>query len=308
MCSPFAFLPSELILSVFALAATHRPTACALSLVSTWVHTHVEPVLYHTVSLPSTKSLTAFLATLSAKPDKFAKERVKHLSIMALGPIDSIEEVLSRCAGVTSLACGFSVPSYVHCARGVSAVDSDYASHYKLAVSPTEQHLLGRLTCRDGLDMSIISPTVTHLRIQITSETTPESLTHLLDLQNLTNLAIIYRNDLVGGAQHIRALLDPVLGMGRLKVLLLQVAGTGNEKHLQQIDDWNTTVVTNADTSSLLNPARVPDWRIVAERAPRIPLRQWQDGNVWDNAEGTVLEREKRGGFVVPRATLGTRT
>ncbi|KAH7916505.1 hypothetical protein BJ138DRAFT_1139222 [Hygrophoropsis aurantiaca] len=294
MPSHFALLPSELILSIFGFAATDRPTACALSLVSTWVHAHVEPILYHTVTLSSTKSLTAFLTTISAKPDNFALQRVKHLGIMALGPIESIEEALSRCTGVTSLACGFSVPSYVHCARGVPIPD---ASPYKLAVSPTEQHLLGRLTCRDGIDMSIISPAVTRLRIQITSETTSQSLSHLLELHKLTHLAVIYRNDIIGGLSHVREMLYPILEKGQLKVLLLQVAGAGNEKHLKQIEEWNAT----ATISNFSNSTKIHDWRIVAEKAPRSPLQQWRNGDLWDCAERIVRSRIRNRGHPLLR-------
>ncbi|KAF8556356.1 hypothetical protein OG21DRAFT_1506623 [Imleria badia] len=103
MSSPFTALPIELVLYVISVAALHQPTALALSLVSSWVRSHVEPALYHTVRLRSARSLTTCITTLNSKPHGFAHRRVKRLCITALGPISSIQTVLSECTGVASL-------------------------------------------------------------------------------------------------------------------------------------------------------------------------------------------------------------
>ncbi|KAF9241630.1 hypothetical protein BU15DRAFT_73360 [Melanogaster broomeanus] len=227
MSSPFAALPSELILSVISCAAEHHPTALALSLVSSWVHKHVEPALYHTVRLRSSRTLASFIYSLDNKPHTFAAAAVKKLCITALGPISSIENVLSRCTGVNSLACGFSVPSYVHCPRSVPGSSLDVPEHNALRhlpITPKEQHMLA-LACRDGLDMTVISPAVSHLRIQLTSSITPESIARLSDLRQLTHLAV--------------DMLRPVIEEGRLRVLVLQVAGAGpaGDVHLEEITE-----------------------------------------------------------------------
>src|SRR6267154_211784 len=172
MTPPFATLPPELLLLVFSLASSHRPTAVALSLVSHCVRNHVEANLYHTVSLTSSRSLVAFIATLNSEPPAFAQNLVKKLSITALGPISNIEEVLKMCTGVTSLVCGFHVPSYVHCARGLNdPIVPLETTTFHLPIAPHEQHIIS-LTCQNDLHMSIISPLVTHLRIQLTPATT----------------------------------------------------------------------------------------------------------------------------------------
>ncbi|KAF8134640.1 hypothetical protein EV363DRAFT_1563074, partial [Boletus edulis] len=163
MSSPFAALPTELILSIVSLAAVHQPTALALSLVSSWVCTHVEGAPYHTVRLRSVRSLASFISTLNSKPPRIH------------APISSIQTVLSKCTGVTSLVSSFSVPSYIHCARDQPR--RLYKSGKKLH---REQHLLA-LACRDGLDMAMLSRAVSRLRIQLTSAVTSESMTRLAD-------------------------------------------------------------------------------------------------------------------------------
>ncbi|KAG2342949.1 hypothetical protein BDR05DRAFT_333180 [Suillus weaverae] len=268
MASPFAALPPELLLLVFSLASSHRPTAVALSLVSHWVCNHVESNLYHTVSLSSSHSLVAFIASLNSKPHVLAHNLVKRLSITALGPISNIDEVLKRCTGVTSLVCGFSVPSYVHCARRLKQpIAPPATTTFRLPIAPREQLLIA-LACRDGIDMSIISPLVTHLRIQLTPATTFENVARLRELRYLTHLAITYRHGLHGNANSIKAMIKPVLEEGRLKVLVIYVTGARSEAHREEIEEWRT--------DSTLE---------VIDSTPTIAvLPQWEQGDdIWDD-------------------------
>ncbi|KAG1751598.1 uncharacterized protein EDB91DRAFT_614817 [Suillus paluster] len=281
MGSPFVTLPPELLLLVFSLASSHRPTAVALSLVSHWVHDHVERNLYHTVSLSSSRSLVAFIATLNSKPDAFAQNLVQRLSVTALGPISSIDEVLKKCTGVRSLVCGFSVPLYVHCARGLKQpVAPLETTTFRLPIAPHEQHLI-TLACRDGLDMSIVSPLVTHLSMQLTPATTFESVARLRELPYLTHLAIMYRHGLYGSASSVKEMLEPVLEEGRLGILVIHVTGAGGEAHRKEIEEWRTDSILGTTMQKCLGHR--PPTRIIAKRATTAVLSQWEQGDdIWD--------------------------
>ncbi|KAF8844398.1 hypothetical protein BDN67DRAFT_881197, partial [Paxillus ammoniavirescens] len=262
--SPFATLPLELILLVISFATGHYPTVRALSLVSSWVHKHVEPALYHTVRLRSSRALASFISALHNKPHTFAAQTVKKLCITALGPISSIETVLSRCTGVTSLACGFSAPSYVHCARGVLPY---------LPITPKEQHLLP-FACRDGLDMTIISPSVTHLRIQLTPSMTSKSVARLSELRQLTHLAVLYKHGQFGlGA--IKGMLRPVIQGEKLRVLVLQIVGT-RDYYSEEIRKWNESKEVRRKAQRTVEGQTRPGLIITVERAPRSILSQWE--------------------------------
>lgn len=286
MSSPFAALPPELLLFVFSLASHHRPTAVALSLVSHWVHNHVEPNLYHTVSLASSRSLIAFLLALKSKPRTFAQNVVKRLSVTALGPINRIEDVLEMCTGVTSLVCGFSIPSYIHCAQSKTALVATATATCRLPIAPHEQHLIA-LACRDGLDISFISPLVTHLRIQLTPATTSDSVGRLRELPNLTHLAIMYRHGLFRSAKSVKEMLGPVLEEGKLRVLVIHVTGgVGSEAHQKEVEEWRVHAALNMKTICTTTHKHLghnPPTRIIAKRATNAVLPQWEQGNdIWD--------------------------
>jgi hypothetical protein len=292
----FATLLPELQLLIFSLASSHRPTAVALSLVSHWVRNHVERNLYHTVSLSSGRSLVAFIATLNSKPHVFAHNLVKRLSITALGPITSIHEVLKKCTGITSLICGFSVPSYVHatCAQSSKQpIALPETTTFRLPIAPREQLLIA-LACRDGIDMSIISPLVTHLRIQLTSATTFESVARLRELSYLTHLAITYRHGLHGHANSIKEMIKPVVEQGRLKILIIHVTGAGSEAHRKEIEEWRTDstleVIDSTPTSTHRCLGYCPHTLIIVKRATAAVLPQWERGDdIWDDSTGYRL-------------------
>lgn len=288
MASSFTTLPPELLLYIFSLASSHRSTAVALSLVSHWVHNYVERNLYHTVSLSSSRSLVAFIASLNSKPHIFAHNSVKRLSITALGPISSIDEVLKKCTGVRSLVCGFSVPSYIHCAQNLrQPITPPDTTAFRLPITPREQFLTA-LACRDGIDMSIISPLVTHLRIQLTPATTFESVARLRGLSYLTHLAITYRHGLHGNVDSIKEMIKPVLEEGRLKILVIHVTGAGSEAHRKEIEEWrsNSSNLEVID-STPISPrcVKYPHTQIIAKRATAAVLPRWEQGDdIWDDS------------------------
>ncbi|KAF9227309.1 hypothetical protein BS17DRAFT_793813 [Gyrodon lividus] len=204
MSSPLATLPAELIPSIISFAAEHRSTLLALSLVSSWVHNHVGPALYHTIRLWSSRALASFISTSDHK---------------------TIETVLSRCTGVTSLACDFSVASYVHCSEQM----------------------------------------VSHLRIQLTPSITPESVAQLSELPQLTHLTVAYKHALCGSLDTVNDMLRPVVQEGKLRVLILQIAGAG-DVHSDENRKWNKSEEMR--------------------RAPRSILSQWEDSDAfWHSAE-----------------------
>ena len=288
MSSPFSALPIELILSVVLVAADHQPTALSLSLVSSWVHRHVEPALYHAVRLRSARSLTSFISTLDDKPHGFAHRTVKRLCITALGPISNIQAVLSKCTGVTSLASGFSVPSYVHCVRGQpSTLEEQKSTMFRcLPIAPKEQHLLS-LACRDGLDMAIISPTVSRLRIQLTPAVTSETIAQLAELSLLTHLALVYNQGLF---DTIKDMLQPLIHGGRLRVLVLQVAGGAADGHLEEIQKWSQVQGEMRSSRNDVVEGKSLDLTVSAIRAPRTFLSEWEASDAfWQHAEDGIV-------------------
>ncbi|PSR81160.1 hypothetical protein PHLCEN_2v6495 [Hermanssonia centrifuga] len=303
--SVFAGLPTELLCEVFEHAAVaDKSTALALSLVSSWTRQLVDPLLFRTVALSTSHAVEAFVFALSKKPDAFANSHVKHLGIFALGPVEAIDKVLDACKGVDSLACGFSLPGYKH----LHGCDTMQALE-----APKEQHLLG-LSCRDGWDIGLVVPTVTHLRIHVSSPQTfrsppalPGNPNHVVPsgspswdslsyLPALTHLAVVYQPSKSCPATSILAPLQNLLAPSgghpddaaprpRLALVLIQVTGTRS---------------STASAVKALNNAAMAQGgdalRIVAERAPSSAVSQWEQAvrggrGVWENAEMMVHQR-----------------
>ncbi|KAI0675217.1 hypothetical protein C8Q78DRAFT_965094 [Trametes maxima] len=306
MSAPFVFsnLPVELVRDVFEHAAhSDRTTARNLTLVSSSVKHWTDPILYDTVVLSTARSLRAFVAAIANKPSEFVHSRVRNLGIFTPGPMQSIDCVLSACGGVQSLACGFSLPSYMH-AQGAQAVQA--------LKQPREQHLLG-VACRDGWDASLVGPTVTHLRIHLASfdSSRPEApfaftsasaqeagWDRLKALPFLTHLAIVYRpsgsTPPAAIIPHLARLLPPHADsehddcIQSLQLILVQVAGAKKDASFagEAIKSLNAAALS----------AGGPALRIVAEAAPSSAARQWEDSvrggqGVWERAETAVRKR-----------------
>lgn len=299
----FSHLPAELLRDIFEHAATSDPaTARTLSLVSSTLRHWTEPALYHTVVLSSSRSLRSFLTAISHKPAEFVRTRVKHLGIFALGPAQSIDRILYACRGVASVACGFSLPGYKQ-VQGCGALQALQGSR--------EQHLLG-LSCRDGWDTAVVAPSVTHLRIHVTSfnpgdhslftsnaegasESAWQKLAHL---SALTHLAIVYRHSPCIPPGEVFSALQRLLSLPetapegakslRLELVLVQVIGglVGRSAAGTAVDEINAAAVK----------AGGPSLRIVAERAPTSVVRQWEVAvrggpGVWDAAGAVATKR-----------------
>ncbi|EPT05037.1 hypothetical protein FOMPIDRAFT_46135 [Fomitopsis schrenkii] len=285
----FSNLPAELLRDIFEHAAASDPaTARTLSLVSSTIRHWTEPALYHTVVLSSSRSLRSFLTAISHKPTEFVRTRVKHLGIFALGPVQSIDRVLCACKGVASIACGFNLPGYKQ-VQGCGALQALQGSR--------EQHLLG-LSCRDGWDATVVAPSVTHLRIHVTSAS-ESSWQRLAQLSALTHLAVVYRHSPCTPSSEVFSALQRLLSLPetapegarypRLELVLVQVIGglvARSAAGITAVDEINATAV-KAGGASL---------RIVAECAPMSVVRQWEAAvrggpGVWDAAREVVTKR-----------------
>ncbi|KAI0769711.1 hypothetical protein BD413DRAFT_477086 [Trametes elegans] len=305
MAAPFVFsnLPVELVRDILEHAAhSDRATARNLTLVSSAVRQWTDPILYDTVVLSTAHSLRAFVAAIANKPSEFVRTRVRNLGIFTLGPVQTIDRVLTACAGVHSLACGFSLPSYMQ-AQGAQAVQA--------MERPREQHLLG-VACRDGWDASLVGPTVTHLRIHLASfdSSHPHApfafanaageesgWDRLKALPSLTHLAIVYRpsgsTPPTSIVPHLSRLLSPSAGsdeegLPSLQLILVQVASAKKDAAFAA----ETVQAINAAADTSAGRTR----RIVAELAPSSAARQWEDSvrggqGVWDEAEVVVRQR-----------------
>ncbi|KAA1473898.1 hypothetical protein DENSPDRAFT_840429 [Dentipellis sp. KUC8613] len=271
----FHAFPVELVRDIFEYAASSKPsTACALSLVCISSRSWIEPILYGTVVIESARALKAFAATITTKPSEFVALRVKHLGIFATGPLPAIHSVLSACQGVTSLACGFSLPSY--------------AKQYQAspcAMVPREQHLLS-LSCAEGWDPTLLGTSLTHLRIHLTAGSwDPSRLNGLSRLPSLSHLAIVYRQG-DGSLAFLLPILREILSDIPLRLLLLQVMGRPPRGQLDLTQRVNHIALEELE-----------DVRLVAEHAPFSTVRQWEDaarrGNsVWSSADMEVARRQ----------------
>ncbi|KAI8993104.1 hypothetical protein BD414DRAFT_412960 [Trametes punicea] len=308
MAAPFVFsnLPVELVRDILEHAAhSDRATARNLTLVSSAVKHWTDPILYDTVVLSTARSLRAFVAAIANKPSEFVRTHVRNLGIFTLGPVQSIDRVLKACAGVQSLACGFSLPSYMQ-AQGTEALQS--------LKQPREQHLLGA-ACRDGWDASLVGPTVTHLRLHLTSfdSSRPDSpfafssapgqesgWSRLKALPSLTHLAVVYRpsgsTPPTAIVPHLSRLLPSQHKtnangedcLPSLQLVLIQVVGAAKDASFA----GETVQALNAAAESAGGLAL----RIVAELAPLSAARQWEESvrggqGVWENAEAVVRKR-----------------
>lgn len=317
--SIFAHLPNEVLHAILQhAAAADAPTALALTLVASWVRRLVEPSLFHTVVLSTARSVHAFNAALSHKPCGFAARHVKHLGVFAPGPSKAIDEVLDACRGVDSLACGFAPPSLAssHDNTTTTTATTNPTKEQGGGAHPKEQHLLGQAT-RDGWDVTLVRPSVTHLRVHLAATprlhgATPSSepldashLEGLACLPALTHLGVVYRptkarpaTALLSGL--VQLLAPPAHGAGqgegkeeekKLSLVLVQVLGRGAAQALA-VEELNAAALSMGGDAV----------RVVAEPAPASAVCQWEDGvrggrGVWDAAEGVVqrrLEEQKK--------------
>ncbi|KAF8509600.1 hypothetical protein BU17DRAFT_98784 [Hysterangium stoloniferum] len=134
---PFTPLPTELVRTIFELAAHHhRPTGRALLLVSRPVRRWVHPIVYATVEIFTLRRMIAFREVFSGEEAAFAGERggggadrllarsVRNLAVCddTTGDFTAVkcakavvEDIVRMCSGVRRLALNYT--------RGITAVD-----------------------------------------------------------------------------------------------------------------------------------------------------------------------------------------
>ena len=156
-----------------------------------------------------------------------------------------------------------------------------------LPISPKEQYLFS-LACRDGLDTSIISPFVSRLRIQLTPAVSSESMAQLAELRQLTHLALVYNQGLLGDLDTIKTMLQPIIEGKRLRVLVLQVAGGAGDVHLEEIRRWNQIQRETTSSKNVLD-GELPDLIVSASKTPRYFLSEWEESDAfWQRAEDSI--------------------
>lgn len=274
----FPPVPVDVIRAILEIASfSDLETTLNLTLVSASTRQWIIPLIYRTVVLPSSRSVTRFFSTITAVPIPTLKpavplhRRVKNLAILALGPIPPIESLISRCTSLESLACGFSF-----------AIKSRESFHKPLTAieKPPQQHLLG-LSCRDDFPIVRICPQTTHMHIQLPSKI-PASLVKIAEyLPELTHLAVsISTIAFASGSPALFRTLSAIMGTDQLKVILIQGTGPDGTVVVDEVRRWNSGVGR--------------DLRLVAVKAPISLVKQWEESvispadGLWCNAEREI--------------------
>ncbi|KAL1658752.1 hypothetical protein GGF50DRAFT_108301 [Schizophyllum commune] len=292
---PFPQVPTEILRDIVDVAAASSPkTAAALTLTASHVREWVLPMMYHTVVLSTSPSITKFLAAVSSthvpptsrlRPRAPLPDLVRNLAILALGPVDSIVNIIERCRYVQNRACGFSLAGYKQRTAPLESDEgADAVARTRLAAR--EQHFLG-LSCRDGFHPALIAPSTTHLQLQLVPQTA-----HLLSgipehVPSLTHLAVSLSASTPATSlpQLLPELVQLLRGSNSLQVLMVQVAGFGHVKLTDALDEWRSSTAQ--------------DDRVVVCAAPISLVRQWTDtngfavGGLWRRAERVVRERQE---------------
>ncbi|TFK44744.1 hypothetical protein BDQ12DRAFT_673503 [Crucibulum laeve] len=295
---PFPPIPVELVLEILEFVASiDQKTAASLTLVSSQIRRFALPFLYHTVILSTSRELCSFLRSISSNkstpklaPRKVLRRLVVNLGIFALGSMTAIGAVISLCANVESLACGFSMHTFSQIGQGIPVI----------IPKVREQHLLG-FSCRDQFDPSIIARTTTRLHVQLTAGTLA-LLSHVHEhLENLTHLAITVVSAPSEMCQSLLSMIEDLLcDNPMLRVLLVQDASfTDCSTLLKEINQWN---------GISKHQIEVRDVRLVSQKASQSPVRQWESdslespaGGLWRDAELVIETRKKAKGH---RSTL----
>ncbi|KIK67350.1 hypothetical protein GYMLUDRAFT_37449 [Collybiopsis luxurians FD-317 M1] len=278
---PFPDLPTELVREILESAAENSKSCLTLTLVSSAVRFWIIPIMYHNVVLRNAHQVKGFLHALSSAhtaqsprltPFVPLCQHVRQLAIFALGPLRTIEDVITRCTNVQRFACAFSLPSYV-------SIKLPVASVVHFPTQPREHHLLG-LSCRDGIPWTLLGKDTTHLHIQISSL---QVLLSLLQMHNqlplLTHLALRIPSTLLATPYSTSLFFKSLQEYNEsLQVILVLIT----DRSQQTLSEWD--VATS-----------VKDAKIVFDRASGSALSQWEDtctlGNLWESANSEVDKR-----------------
>ncbi|ESK97122.1 hypothetical protein Moror_6343 [Moniliophthora roreri MCA 2997] len=278
----FPPLPIDIFREIVEFASySSRPTALALTLVSSATRSWSLSAIYETVLLRSVAAVKQFQFSVrsSSRPNsrlavRFpVARRVKHLGIMALGPINLVQDIITQCSNLESLACGIPFPQQ-------TATTRQYTQ------SPTkpvvERHLLG-ISCRDGIPFSALSPHVTHLHVQLASCQALSSLSDLHDhLPDLTYLALSLPTKALTGFHSLRSVIDHMLEHNsHLVLILVQITDLSNEGFCM----WSRDLTSELDI------------RVVVRRAPKSAVEQWRSAcmsthqGFWTEATEEIRKR-----------------
>jgi len=134
--------------------------------------------------------------------------------------------------------------------------------------------------------MAIIPPSVSRLRIQLTPAVTSESIARLAEFRLLTHLALVYNQGLF---DTIKDMLQPLIHGGRLRVLVLQVAGGAGDAHLEEIRRWSQIQGETRSSKNDVGDGKSLDLIVSATKAPRAFLSEWEGSDAfWQHAEDGI--------------------
>ncbi|PBK81950.1 hypothetical protein ARMGADRAFT_765833 [Armillaria gallica] len=285
---PIPGVPIDILRQIFELAsASSAATGMSLTLVSTHVRHWTLPITYRNVVLSSSRTVTLFLETITSSaapglaPVVPLCSRVKSLGIFALGPLPTIEKIISMCGNVESLACGFSLHAYLH-------------SHHQTLLSHVacEKHFLGP-SCRDGIPFHLISPKTTHVHVQLSLE----DFHFIAEIHNyvsaITHLAVSIPLNSERSVEIIDSAISALLNSSdvSLEVLLIQVMGSRGSEIAEDINARNKARIQLAGGRD--------GFRLLAIRAPASVVQQWGESvtssvGLWENAETEPNQKRRR--------------
>ncbi|KAK0460976.1 uncharacterized protein EV420DRAFT_1267278 [Desarmillaria tabescens] len=279
----FPGVPIDILRQIFEFAsASSASTGLTLTLVSTHIRHWTLPIIYRNVVLSSSRAVTLFLETIATSaaskltPAIPLCSRVKNLGVFALGPLPAIEQIISLCDNIESLACGFSLHAYL------------LSNHQMLPRVSCKKHFLGP-SCRDGIPFHLISPQTTHFHAQLSLEDFHSILEICNYVSAITHLAISVPVSSKDAVEIIESTTSALLDSSSpLEFLLIQVMGTKGSEIAE---------VINARNKTRMELAGVQDgFRVVAIRAPTSVVRQWEkmvisSADLWEDAERKVNQK-----------------
>jgi len=285
----FPELPTELIREIIEFAASScTKTRLTFISVSSAIRFWTLPILYNTVVLRTASDVKSFWHTISSSPTSNPQlvphiplsMRVQHLAIFALGPLQSIEDIITRCENVQSLACGFSLSSYA--ASNLKLPTAATIHEFPAQSQIRERHLLGS-SARDGIPFPLLSQDTTHLHVQISSLQVLLSLLQIHEqLPVLTHLALRIPS----------------------KLLASRYSAALFFKSLQEYNENLRTIlvhITDHSEASLkewVQKINVQDAKVVVESASGSAVSHWDvdnvgNGSLWADADAEVERRLK---------------
>lgn len=308
-----ADLPSEVILEIFAVAASSsKRTALTLSLVSSWTKSCTAPHLYATVILRSARQVAAFLALVTSHSSPGPKCNVSPASLVRnlcvthhappRGSADPYAVLFNACRNVRTAALQSTflhsslVPAHaVHKLRCEELLvlgptfPSDWETHAGAVAASASSNAAadrkdGGGAMEEQATTSVLEHT-THLRLLESLSSPQYSGPHLTRLPRLTHIALLIREQVYSPNPFTE--LDPLLASPKLHMVVVSFDFRTWVDKARRLDDWAEL-------------ARRSDERLyVVERDDGDPLGQWADAvsggeSIWSKALREQEERDVR--------------